>query len=128
MIMKKLKLMIVYADCYIYLLPGRLLDLYNSIKTYLSFHSNSKKGYVFIILNFLHRIILVLILCCPFLFIGFIFAILNIDVINIVGNYFIFMEGNPQNPFSGQSGNSFGGSGGSGGSGGPGGSSGGNNN
>jgi hypothetical protein len=70
-------------------------------------------------LNFLYHITLGLILCCPFFLISLIFATLGIDFLNIIDNYFIFMEGNSGNYSSGQAGNTFGGSGGSFGSGGP---------
>jgi len=112
--MKKLYLITTYIDCYIYLLPIRLLDMHNLIKIYLSFYS--KKRYVNNTLNFLCNITLGLILCCPFLF-SLIFATLSIDTLNIVDNYFILMEGNSGDYSGGQPGNSFGGPGGS--SGGP---------
>ena len=117
MIIKKLRLITLCANCYIYLLPVILLDIYNSIKIYLLYCS--KNRYVNYTLNFLYHITLGLILCCPFFLISLIFATLSIDYLNIIDNYFIFMEGNSGNYSSGQAGNTFGGSGGSFGSGGP---------
>ncbi|SRR5258706_2281417 len=125
MIIKKVRLVTLYADCYIYLLPIRLLYVYNSIKTYL--YLDSKNRYVNM-LSFLYNIILGLIICCPFLFIGLIFATLSIDVINIMDDHFVFMDGNPNNYSNNQPGNPFGGSGGPGSSGGFGPPSGENNN
>src|SRR5258706_11499414 len=105
MIINKFHLATLHADCYIYLLPIRLLYVYNLIKTYLSFDSKNK--YVNNTLGVLYYIMLGLTICCPFLFISFIFAI-NINVLNIFDDCFIFIDGNP-------SGNSFGGSSGFGG-------------
>lgn len=129
--MKKLQLSFLNIDYYLYELSISLFARYNSIRASLSSYSKNtyvKNTYVKNTLYLLYNITLGLILCCPLLFIGFIFTTLNIDIFNIFDNHFIFMEGNSGDPSGNPSGNPFGNSGGSSGPSGGGGPSGENNN